>query len=220
VFVLGVEGAPNKLGLTRLQRSAIRTGSPSSGCSSPGTGHAGIGRKCGRGAPTFSARGEHNVIARTIVIWVAAMLAAASVTAQTQQPYKLHCMSTGNNAAEPLGDREGHAVLLATATCRIEGGAQDGAIVTQHLIWEIDKGTWTLIGGENVARKPGAVSISRPSGTLTLRMQDGRPAGWTASGKGVVIFAAGGAAPLSGKSYSWAARSIAPGQYVNDITPD
>jgi hypothetical protein len=178
-----------------------------------------LSRPWGAGLPGVR-RAE--VIARKSVIGTAVattILAIAPVAAQTQS-YKLHCMSTGNNAPEKLDDREGHFIQVSTATCRIEGGLQDDGITTQHIVWEIDKGNWTLISGTNVTRKPGSMSITRPSGTLTMRMENGRPAGWTAAGKGVFPFAAGGAAPLAGTSYSWTARPTGPSQYITEATPD
>jgi hypothetical protein len=170
------------------------------------------------GADLFGVR-RAEVIGKISIACVAASLTASPVAAQ-MQPYKLHCMATGNNAQEALGDREGHSILVSSGTCRVEGGLQDGAIVTQHLIWEIDKGNWSLIGGEGIIRKQGAMSITRTTGTLAMRAENGRVVGWTGAGKGTVVFAVGAAGPLAGKSYSWTARSIAPGQYVNEITPD
>ena len=151
------------------------------------------------------------------VAW--ALLAAAAPAAA--QSYKVDCLATGNNAPEPLGDREGHAIQVSTATCRVVGGPMDGAVVTQHAVWEIDKGTFTAVSGDNVARKPGALTVTQTTaGTLTLRMESGRPAGWTATGKGVFLFATGTAAPLAGKTYSWSGRSTGPRDYVLEVNLD
>jgi hypothetical protein len=167
---------------------------------------------------------EEEVLSRKSLvagIAVASMLVAAAPALAQPSTSKLDCLSTGSNAPEPLGDREGHAIQVSTATCKITGGLMDGAVVTQHTVWEIDKGTFTTVSGDNVARKPGALMVSRPTtGTLTMRMEDGRPTGWTATGKGVVAIAVGGAAPLAGKAYSWSGRATGPRDYVIEVKYD
>jgi hypothetical protein len=137
------------------------------------------------------------------------------------QSWKSTCMSTGASAAEPLGDREGHAIQVSSGTCRIEGGPLDGAVMTQNTIWEADKATSTVLSGDGTQRKPGATAAYRlTAGTLNPIMQDGKPIGWAASGKGLFTLGIGSAASLTGKSYSWTARSTGNRTYSIETSMD
>ena len=59
-----------------------------------------------------------------LIISALAVLCAAA-SAQPGLSHRLACQSIGNGAAEPLGDREGHAPSVGNFTCRIEGGPLD-----------------------------------------------------------------------------------------------
>ena len=59
-----------------------------------------------------------------LIISVLAVLCAAA-SAQPGPSHRLACQSIGNGAAEPLGDREGHALSAGNFTCRTEGGPLD-----------------------------------------------------------------------------------------------
>lgn len=145
-------------------------------------------------------------------------LAAGLVQAET---WKINCMNAGANLPEALGDREGHAIHAQTSTCVIEGGPMDGAIQTQGVIWEHDKTGSRLLSGHSIARKPGATTAIKISdGTLAFVMKDGKPAGWTASGKAMYSLAAGSAAALAGKTFGWISRPTGPRTYVIEVTID
>lgn len=139
------------------------------------------------------------------------VIVATGVWAQT----KSTCFNEGPSAVEPVGDRDGHTVNVARGVCTMEGDVFDGAVVTQHTVWEGDKGTSMMVSGDGVARKPGGIVVYRlSSGTLTLTLQDGKPVGWTASGKGTYPVASGNMATVAGKSFSWTARSTGARSYV------
>lgn len=152
----------------------------------------------------------------TAIVAAAAMLCATGAVAET---VRSHCISMGPAASEPLGDREGHALSVRASVCRVEGGAMDGGVATQQNIWEVDKGVWTLLAAETVTRVPGGLTVYRGSaGSLTIRMQDGRPAGWTANGRGQFVLGVGRGAALAGKSVSWTAQATGAATYVVDVT--
>lgn len=128
------------------------------------------------------------------------------------------CNTHGPNWVEPVGDRDGHAVLVSEGNCVIQGGLLDGTVQTQQTIWEYDKGVGTMLSSHGVSRKPGAMAVFvNASGTQTLQMTDGRVTGWTATGKGKTPMASGAAASLAGKTYSWTARATGPRTYVVDV---
>lgn len=147
----------------------------------------------------------------------ALVVATPAAWAQT----KSTCFNEGPAAVEQVGDREGHTINVSRAVCTMEGGAFDGAVMTQHAVWEGDKAVSTMVSADGVARRPGGVLVYRlNAGTLTLTMQDGKPTGWTASGKGVYPVAGGNMAVLAGKSFTWTARSTGPRSYVIESKVD
>ena len=149
-------------------------------------------------------------------------LALAAGTAMGQT-WKANCTNIGASNPEPLGDRDGHAISVANSVCTIEGGPWHGGVSTQSVIWEMDrdKGVSTLLSGDGVTRKPGSLSAYRnTSGTLTPVMKDGKPAGWTASGRSVINVASGEAASLAGKAVSWTARATGPRSFTIESKVD
>lgn len=148
----------------------------------------------------------------------AAVLAAAGAPAPVGAQaltVRLQCTNHGSNTVEPFGEAEGQSLLAAEATCSVHGGPMDGAVETQHNIWRYDKGVGTLLSGQSVTRKPGALSAGQVlQGALTFQMADGRVSGWTASGRARITMAAGTAAPLANRSVSWTATPTGPRSYT------
>lgn len=137
-------------------------------------------------------------------------LALAAGGAFGQVSEKVNCISGGGAAPEPLG-ADGRALAVASATCITEGGVMSGGVATQNALWEVDKGQMLLLSADGVVRKPGSIlTYKLTSGTLTLMMQDGKPAGWAGSGTGVYTTGSGEAAALKGKSFSWTGRATGP----------
>ena len=137
------------------------------------------------------------------------------------QSAKHTCMNVGPNLPEPLGDREGHAVLVADGSCTLEGGLLDGTVQTQRTIWELDKGAMTILSADGVNRKPGTTAAYRvTAGSMTYVMKDGKPVAWKASGTGVFTLATGAAAAWAGKPFTWTALATGPRSYVMESKVD
>jgi hypothetical protein len=124
------------------------------------------------------------------------------------------CQEIGHAGPESLGDREGHAIAIVSASCRIQSGPLEGGVLTAQYIWEWDKTTATMIFGGGVVRKAGSTVVYQyTTGDIALTMADGKVTGFTSSGKGRWAVATGSAAPLAGKSFTWASKPAGFGQY-------
>jgi hypothetical protein len=155
---------------------------------------------------------------RAFTILGAATVAAAATVAfapgaNAQETTQiLSCQDIGPSAPEPLGDREGHSILTATVSCRVDSGFMSGAVLTGTDIWEWNGPKATLLSASGVVRKPGETLVyTESAATLELTMADGKVTGWTVSGRGTYPVATGSAAPLAGKSYTFAGKPDGPG---------
>jgi hypothetical protein len=154
-------------------------------------------------------------------ILVASMGSETVFAQATATSARVTCNNIGGSAPEPVGDRDGHTLQVAEASCTVQGGPLDGAVLTQNTLWEYDKGVGNMISSHGVYRKPGAMAIYvNSAGTINLVMTEGKVTGWTASGKGRYAMASGSAVSLSGKTYSWTARPTGPRSYVVEATYD
>ena len=151
-----------------------------------------------------------------------ASMGSVIVRAQTATPSaRAICNNIGGSAPEPVGDRDGHTLQVAEASCTVQGGPLDGAVLTQNTLWEYDKGVGNMLSSHGVYRKPGAMATYvNSAGTINLVMADGKVTGWTAAGKGRYAMASGSAGSLNGKTYSWTARPTGPRSYVVEATFD
>ena len=138
---------------------------------------------------------------------VATILLAAIPNASAQTSKSgFPCQIVGPNELEPLGDRDGHALGVTSYSCHADSGPLSGGVWTATAIWEFDGPKATLVTNNGVVRKRGGVGVYQDTqGTLTLVMANGKPAGWTATGEGHWIMAAGSVADMAGKSYTFAA---------------
>ena len=149
------------------------------------------------------------------------VLAALSTSASAQNAVVLKstCQDVGQTPREALGDREGHGISVGQYSCRNEGGATDGAVMTGMVIWEWDKGAAVMVSGNGVNRKPGGIAVYQNSaGTLSPTMSDGKMTGVTGTAKGVYKTASGSMASLAGKSFTSTFHSIGSGQFVIETT--
>lgn len=145
----------------------------------------------------------------------------ACMPAHAQSTARLYCHSVGSAPPEPLGDREGHSISVSQIACRVEGGLTDGGVLTGTTITEWNKGNGVILSGSGVTRRPGATTAyQHTEGTVALIMTDGKVTGSTSSGRGRMTMATGAASALLGKTYSFTARTVAPGQTVVDVTYD
>ena len=97
----------------------------------------------------------------------------------------------------------------------------EGAVMTGTNIFEWDGAKAVVLSGGGVVRKPGSLlSFKVIEGSVALTMTDGKVTGYAASGRGVANLAAGVNAALHGKTYSYTARPLTPGQFVIETTYD
>ncbi len=120
------------------------------------------------------------------------------------------CYTTGGSATEPIGDRDGHELQVASATCIESGGPFEGLVTTQNTLWEHDAKGSTILSGDGVGRKPGALIAFKHEGGRQPFIQDGKQVGWVTKGKGVFTFATGELARYAGKAFSWVVTSGGP----------
>jgi hypothetical protein len=152
---------------------------------------------------------------------VACVSLSAGAFAQSDVSFRLFCHSVGNNAQEPLGDRDGHAISFSQIACRTEGGPLDGGMLTGITIYEWDKTNAVGLSGSGITRKPGATSAYENSETkLALSVSDGKVTGFTGTGRGRYTMATGTAAALKGKTYTFSFRTTGPGQVLVDVKID
>jgi hypothetical protein len=157
----------------------------------------------------------------TVIAVAALALGSAGAFAQSGSTARLYCHAVGASPPEALGDREGHAFSVGQITCRVEGGATDGGVLTGITIYEWDKGSATLLSGSGVTRKPGATTAyQHTEGKQALVMTDGKVTGAEGSGRGRYTMATGAAAVNNGKTYSFTFKTTAPGQLIVDVKND
>ena len=149
------------------------------------------------------------------------VLACMPAHTQSKATARLHCHTVGSAPPEPLGDREGHSVSVSQFACRVEGGPTDGGVLTGTTIVEWDKGNGIILSGSGVTRKPGATTAFQHSeGKVALILSEGKVVGSTGSGRGRMTMATGTASSLAGKTYSYSAKTVGPGQSVVEVTYD
>jgi hypothetical protein len=144
-----------------------------------------------------------------------------SALAQAQSTYKEYCQTVGTAPQEPIGDRAGHAISALTFTCRVEGGAMDGGVLTGSIFFEWDGPNAVGRGNIGIVRKPGSSLIySSSEQKLTLIMVDGKVTGFSSTGRGTYTLGTGAAAALTGKGYTYVSKGTGFNQYVIESTPD
>lgn len=149
--------------------------------------------------------------------WSAALVALACAAAQAQV---VSCTTHSPSAVEPLSDRLGHGVQLVSATCTDPAGARE-AVTTIQAVWEQDFTGSRLLTGDALVRTRGAVMAYHLSeGAQYPVMKDGRPAGWTATGRGIYTLASGAAASLLNRTFCWIARSTGPQRWLLELRLD
>ncbi|HZM56603.1 MAG TPA: hypothetical protein VFC03_16400 [Acidimicrobiales bacterium] len=138
-----------------------------------------------------------------------------SAFAQTQAMDRSVCTFIGMSPPEPLNDRQGHTISISQFTCKAEGGVLDGAVMTGSQIYEWNGVNAVGHAGYGVYRKPGAtvIYVNDEMKNMVI-MADGKPAGFAASGRGHHALATGTAASLNGKTYTYTAKPIGPGQFL------
>jgi hypothetical protein len=161
----------------------------------------------------------HYLLNVCCIATAAIALAAVAPRAVAQDnTFTITCQNVGSGAPEPLGDREGHSILVNDFSCRADSGPLSGAVWTGRAIWEFDKTNAVLVSGTGVVRKPGATVVYQDTaGKLALTMTDGNVTGFASTGRGSYLMAIGSAASLAGKSYTWTEKSTGPGQFAVEL---
>jgi hypothetical protein len=126
-----------------------------------------------------------------------------------------NCQDVGLTTPEPIGDQDGHVLVVDNFSCRVEGGPMAGGVMTGTVTWDMTKGKGTLISGTGVIRKPGSLVVYKDGdGTLDLTLDaQGHVTGGTANGTATWVFATGDAVPLKGKVMNWTSKGTGPGQF-------
>lgn len=152
-------------------------------------------------------------------VGIASLLAAGAAFGGS--PHTASCYNTGLNAPEPVGDRQGHMIQVNAGTCRESGGEFDGLVTTQNTIWELDASGSKVLSGDGVGRKPNALIAYRLlEAKMEMVMQDGKPVGWIAKGKGLYTLATGDLAKYTGKTFSWTAKAAGYRGYSIETVSD
>jgi hypothetical protein len=150
-------------------------------------------------------------IATTAIVFAA--LAPSAVAQENTTAWT--CQDIGQTQPEPLGDREGHSVVVAEFSCHLESGPLAGGAATGTAIWEGDGPKLAMLAGSGVVRKPGATVVwNAAEAKLAFTMAEGKVTGWTVSGRGAWVLATGGWASMAGKPFTWTGKSVGPTQYT------
>ena len=116
--------------------------------------------------------------------------------------------------AKPFGNEEGHGISVRDYSCQVTQGPLSGGVLTARAVWEMDKSGGRLLLGGGVIRKPGAMAVLQLSdGKLEYVTTNGDVTGVSTSGRGAYLLAAGGAASLMGKNFTYVTKTTASGQF-------
>jgi hypothetical protein len=144
----------------------------------------------------------------------ASLLLVFSGTAMADNVF--NCQDVGLTSPEPVGDQNGHVLIIDNFSCRVEDGPMAGGVMTGTVAWDLTKGKGTLLSGTGVIRKPGSLVIYKDlDGALNLTINEkGEVTGGGASGTATWVFATGDAAPLKGKVMNWTSKGTGPATFV------
>jgi hypothetical protein len=158
---------------------------------------------------------------KRIIITVACSalgLVNSSGFAQAEMIGRLECNVAGPVSQEPIGDKDGHLLVSAQYSCRgVEGLLKDATysgISTSE--WDGPQGKFLSGGG----------IIRAASGLAVTQLIEGvgfaKPAlsGIEAFGKGLIKYASGTLAALSGKADKWEAEPTGFGRFSLEVTTD
>jgi hypothetical protein len=136
-------------------------------------------------------------------ILVGSMAAAGVAAAQSKS-----VCNTFQSNSDAFGDRDGHSVSVSEYACTVTGGLLDGGVTKGIGYWDVSGGTFAMLSGNGVVRKPGALAVFQQlEGKLNLVMKDGKPVGWNGAGRARYVAASGSMSPLHGKAFRWQAAS-------------
>ena len=136
-------------------------------------------------------------------------LIAATGFARADIIGRYQCAVIGVIAQEPIGDRDGHAMVSVEYSCQGVDGLLKEAVSTAVSVSEWDGPKGTYLASLGLHRAPGGFAVGQLlEGTGSVVMKDGKPAGSEASGKTVFKFASGTLAALSGRTVNFTAKPV------------
>ena len=129
------------------------------------------------------------------------------------------CAIIGFPGPEPIGDHPDHNLLTAEYSCVGIDGLLKGAVYTASNTVEWDGPKGTFLVGSGVHRMPGGRAVMQMiEGTAATVMKDGKLVGNETSGKGIIKFASGSFAALSGKTIKFVTKPVNPIRFTVEFT--
>jgi hypothetical protein len=132
---------------------------------------------------------------------------------------RYECAVVGFPSQEPIGDRADHTLSTVEYSCVGVDGLLKGAVYTASntIEWDGPKGTFLIGGG--VHRIPGGRAVTQMiEATASVVMKDGRAVGTETSGRGIIKFASGSFAALSGKTIKFVTKPVNPIRFTIEFT--
>ncbi len=160
---------------------------------------------------------------RTAAMLVGAALCVAAVSqpARADMIARYECSTAGFYSQEPIGDRPDHNLVAQDYVCVGVDGPLKGAVYSASNAVEWDGPKATIVFGGGVHRIPGGRLVTQLiEGSAQAVMKDGKPVGVESSGKGIVKFASGPYAGLSGKTVRFVTTSVNPIRFNLEFTVD
>jgi hypothetical protein len=134
---------------------------------------------------------------------------------------RFECNVVGAVNQDPIGDKDGHLIRGVQYSCVGVDGLTKGATYSGSSTSKWDGPQATYFTGGGIIRTAGGLAVTQlVEGTGTMIMKDGKPAGVEASGKGLIKFASGTLAALSGRPDRWEAKPAGFGRFTLEIATD
>jgi hypothetical protein len=157
----------------------------------------------------------------TTLVGAALCVAAVSLPARADVIARYECSTAGFYSQEPIGDRPDHNLVTQDYVCVGVDGLLKGAVYSASNAVEWDGPKATIVFGGGVHRIPGGRVVTQLiEGSAHAVMKDGKPVGVESSGKGIVKFASGSYAGLSGKTVRFTTATINPIRFSLEFTAD
>jgi hypothetical protein len=155
-----------------------------------------------------------------IAIAAPALLCATSVAQAKGEVFRSYCIYFGVRGPDVIGDRPDHRVTVGQSACDVTGGVLEGGVMTAQTIYEWDGPKATLLMGNGVLRKDGMLVVYKHLEGRTDVIHDDKGTHYVAKGKGIVAFASGAAASMSGKTYTFRIVTPDTGKPYFEVTMD
>ncbi len=136
---------------------------------------------------------------------------------------RYECSVIGAVGKEPIAGQSGHLLVSLEYSCDGVDGLMKGDVHTASSAseWTGPKGTFLRGGGVHRAPEGLAVSVITEGTAWVVKSGDteyGGRAGTESAGKAIFKFASGSLAALSGKTFKFATKPMAPNRFVMEFT--